>query len=669
MPRNHDEDEKLKTVWSKNLDRCRGIRHQKVRSYASMLSLIRGGMDEELKKAIDAYAGGMVHVPYPKVAAYVSALIPNVLARNPVSRVTPRSMEDEDAGFAIAASKLLEYFASDNRRVEHARLVAMCAIASGLGGFRHCFDRVMKQSSVKYLPIETALWDVSAGPAPGELRWAGYEVTFTIEEARAIFKNDKLKPNGDFGEQASEFLTADWTSKLDGGAAEMPDAKKRGEGPCFTTAVVFERAGTPDDEDVCLDDDSVVLDERMGVDDWDGYSGKERKLILDAKTGEVLDIRPWGFILDPDELPITFLRPTIDPICLWGTAPIVPLRQMQIALTVSLSYNLTRMRREAAAVWALRKDGVKNADAVVKALQSGSDSIILEIDGMPGMKASDFLSRVEAGQLSPTMIQGMEMVNGVFNDVTNYEGLHSSDSPSTDGTATAATISEARKRTSVMNMAVAVDETMRMVCRKDLQIAMSRMDKKSVERRIGGEAGKYWPENPSMFDIRTVDVFVEPGSTRDGADQERAQQLLGISAKLSEMLAVLGNKGIVFPPEVEAKLALEPVRDAARLSGLLDFAAMVPSFAKQATQKPEPPPAPPMPPMAQPMMPPPAAEMQPPMPIPPEMPPEMPPQQDDPIAMAVAAAVAQGVPPDVAEMMVMKAVQEGQGGQGLRLVG
>lgn len=619
-------DEKARAfgeVWKPRLERSRGIRKERLESYDSMMKILGGEEDEAAQKKVAEGQAKQAWVPYAKLRAYVMSAIPSIIERYPSNRVGAVDWADDSAAFAACARELLNVIAKENRRVRHMRLVTKDGLAGGLGVFYHGWSQRLGLPFSRHQPLDKFLIDPEATGAPGTAAWMGREVILPLDAARKAFNRDDLGENCMIAAGAG--LELDLGTNYAFSGADASAESSMGNRPGFKIAVVWRRAGGPENEDLRIADD-----EWMQEGDTDGSPNAPKKLILNTDTGELLHSQPWGFVLDREEFPFTLFQPELDPKKAWARGPLEHLRPIQRVLSTALSLGATRAVETAALLYGFDPDSFDDPAKVEKAIEEGADRGAFRMKNGADIKRA--IQMLDMGSLSPELVKLIDTLNRVVNDLTNYDNLFSSDS-SLSGTAHGAEISERRRQTALMNFAVEADETVEMVGKKDLQIAMSRMPRAEVAKRVKKWAqGDVWPENPSIYEIRAVDVNIEAGSMSSAGDEAKATHWQNLSAKLNEFIAIQGNKGRRLKPEVEFNLGLEPIRRAARLLGADDFASMVPTaedFEEDPPPPPPPPPAPPMPPEP------------PPMPMGPPQPGPM-----DPASEAAVLAAAMGLPPE-----------------------
>lgn len=637
QPEKSDKVLAFESLWKKRILRCQMLRAVRLKEAKAVRDALAARNVKRAAQEAEKEGVPQIVAQYPKMQAYVNSLLPNVLARNPVSRVAPKDMEEESQEFAVAGTKLLEVTAAEQRRVAHARQVARDILETGLGVFLHEFDDRKHLAKASRMNPALALWDADGTSAPGTCRWVGREVVVPLDSAREEFnapwlEGDTVPVSPDRlsqGLDAYENYPFDIAGLSDGERAALQEPAEK----TVRLAIVWMRAEKRDENDVeagewCIDDEKPPKE--------DGT--QPRKMVLVCRSGELLAVRKWGFVLGEDEFPLTFMRGVLSQE-FWPESPLSQLVSMQTALTAALSFNITRAAREAASVYGFTPEACNNPDVVKKGLVDGMDSLIVELK--QGAEIKNVLGKIDMGQLSPVMVQSIDMINAAWNDVTNYDALFRADS-SLASTATGAEISEQRKQTAVASLGTEIDEGMKEVCAKDMQISMSRMSKKMVKRRIG-EYAKGWKDNATVDEIRSVDVQVEPGSMAQGADEAKAQNILEGQAKANEAIAVCQGMGVEFDPVPMCKAQFEPLRQWARYKGMLDFYQLLEKMYETARIKPPPPPPEPAPvmepaPMVDPMM---GAPMAP-VPMP-----------QDPMAMMMGGAPQMGDPAADAELMAL----------------
>lgn len=590
------QEKRAAAIWKARLDACHAIRGKRMELLKSVDAAMEG---EEAKRAaalagqsgetVDAAGNAQIVAHYPKTMAYERGLIPNVLARNSVSRVRPKDGEDSSKQFSLAATRLIQAVAEQNRQVVHMRRAVKFSLRCGLGPLLHGWDTRNLYPSVKSMHPKFLIWDPESDGTPGSARWMGREIVVPLDKARKEYDAPELA--GDDARDDGDSKMLDYGDGYPFFSGDDDSAgNEETQGGRVTLAVVWLLGSERLDKEGADLEDVEAHKWALRGEGTEFSMAEPRKCIIHAKTGKLLATRGWGFVLDRDEFPVTLVRSDID-LGFWGKGQMSPLLAMQRSLTASLSFHLTRACRAAAAWYLIDPEAFIDPQKAREAIANGADLLMLELK--PGYDHKRAIQKIELGELSALQMQAMEVVNMAFNDVTNYDGLFKSDS-ALSGTATGAEISEMRKKTAVAPIESEIDISAQSCDRKTLQIAMSRMNRDMVTTLIGklAEPEGAWNERFKVKEIRSVDVMVEPGSSRAGADEIKASRVLEGQAKVSELVSVSGNLGIKFPPEKVAKALWGPVCEWSRLMGLEEYAAEIGELYKSAEEPPPPPPEP-----------------------------------------------------------------------------
>lgn len=584
--RNQFRDKSLSDRWAARIKSAQGERGEVLRRGANLMSTIRGAPNEQIAKELQEKfkqrTGVALYYPVPMMPSYVNSLIPTILRQSPRSMIKAADPNDKTSvGIARCQSKFLDSVWTDSSRLDHNRLAVMQALSYGVGALLHDYDVHAKRPTAVHLDTRCLLLDRFGTQAPSSMSWIGYERVMPIDVARELYDDPKLQPNlqalsSSMGMGRDSTLPdpmAYPTDTLDEQrlAKAYDTAQTDAANEKIKVVVIYERAGTPDDESIPLSD------LKRDPDDNGGFSGKDRKLTFDAHTWKLLAEEPWGFTLNRGDFPITLVWPTIDPEDVWSYSLLDPVRKMQDMIDLANSILCNNIKQASRIVYLVNETMVADGPNLLEDLKSGKQFVGAKV--VNAKSPDEVFNAKFLVDFDESTLKLLSATMGMFDTTTNRQGLMSAEGLGYS-TATGAEVAQRRTQTSVANPTISVERALREQMVKDVQIAWSKMSGEDAKVYCGSLIGEevktiasdgkevvsyaYWPENPTIRDIRSIDVWIQPNSTLETSGAERARTIMELIKTLVELVGVSASLGLQVVPEKYASLIVGPVRTALR---------------------------------------------------------------------------------------------------------
>jgi len=560
-------NEALRKKWSNQIQLARAIRSDWVKTGDDIHRSISGEADmETYRKAREKFGeipSSERYTPWPKMSGFVNALLSILLRQNARVRVRPNDPQDpESVGRASCDTALLASIQTTSRRIEELRIAGYDALVYGNGALLHEYDEHNNDVGCRSILVDDLLVDPHGRAAPSSMAWRGYEQTIPLKLARKQYKQPDLqsnvaqkKPQGRLNNED----VARWQM------ADEANAER------FRIVVIYERAGVP------LDGSLKMSDVNTDPDEDGGYSGRDRKLTFNAETFELLDESPWGFVLERGEFPITLITPTIDPRNPLAYSALAPIKRLQFLLDFFMSVAATESANSARKLVGINDSGVADSDKLKRDIAGREQLIGYISNGSP----DNIVSQQALGELSDTQLKMLTMAANAFDEASNRPGLMSS-AGTEYATATGAEVAQRRTNASIGIYAGAFEIAIGQLSVKDLQVAHSTMTGDDVAPMVGSKIGQkieaagsdgqpivtyqYWPEDMSIRQIRSLDVYVSPNSTLETSNAERARTVLELGKVAIEAIGVAKNFGMqVEPTKLEQILSQPPMLAASLL--------------------------------------------------------------------------------------------------------
>lgn len=575
-------DKTLASKWVSRVKAARGTRAAALATGRQLLDTLRGVSNTQLDQVLqekykEALGFAELYYPVPLTGSYVNSLIPTILRTHPRTLVRPKDASDPiEIGFSNCATALLSSVWVDNQRLQDCRAAVLDSLVYGVGAVVHSWDKYAKRPGARWISARDLLLDPHGSAVPGTMQWMGYERVMPIEVARKEFDKPSLQPNMQSIETDSQVaanplkgLSVDFDpmaqAALDVAATEDQSAKDR-----FKVVVIYERAGVPHDESMRISAADFSENEDGG------FSGKDRVLVFDAATWELLDERPWGFVLNRGDFPITLVVPTIDPEHSWAYPFLEPVRRLQNLVDMCMSVVANDTKQASRLVNVVNENNCANGAQFLQELADGKQYMNVQT---AGAKPEDIFQSKRLFEGDFASLKTLDVAVGMYDNVTNRQGLMSAQNLNYS-TATGAEVAQRRTQTSVANPSISVEEFLTQQQIKDLQIAMWLMTGEDVAVLVGSLVGaptemddkgnkvksyEFWPEDPTIRDIRSVDVWIQPNSTLETSGAERARTIKEIQNSVIEVMSAAKNLGLQADPqkfaEVVPALTLAAVRE------------------------------------------------------------------------------------------------------------
>ena len=555
-------------AWKAKLASADSERRSHIESITKVHRIISGKADADVKAQLEKLGAGKTWASYPKLHSYILALIPNIMRFQPVQRLRPADPSSAfERGFAANMTQYLKSAQTENRILKHAQVAVYEAIIGGVGCLISGYDAQAGRTYSRAFHAKDLLWDTQGSAIPGSMKWLGREVIFPIAQARKMFNKPDLKANT--GTSKESEAMADTLGEFEENDAHYDHQDPSG-GSSIKVAVIYQRGGSPYDEDQPI---SHIFDPEKPADDGDAYSDRDRILYFRSGSWELLGEKPWDFVLDRDEFPITLITPTIDPENVWAYAAVDPLIRIQEIIDVCLSFNVNRGNAVSKDLYIARKNSGISEEELRAAIESPKDRKVVFMDGTQ-YDPEDVVHRVITGDLSESMQKMIQIMDSIFRDVTNYDNLKANGGGSE--TATEAEIGQERLQAGLANYSSAIEEGFKDCARKESQLALNFMSGEEMARITGSLVGRellpgqyeYWPEDPTPRMIRGIDVWVEPGSADASSNAEKARAILQLSGRVNEAMGVMANIGMMPSSQAAYEMTFGPIIEAAKLMGL-----------------------------------------------------------------------------------------------------
>lgn len=550
----------MQKKWGNAVRLARAIRSDWIVIGDDVHRVVSGEADTETYRKMREKFGEMPsterYTPWPKMSGFVNSLISVLLRQNARVRVRPTDPLDRVAvGRAACDTAFLASVATTTRRNEEMRIAGYDALVYGVGAMLHEYDEHNKSVGCRSILVDDLLLDPHGRAAPSSMAWRGYEQTIPLELARKQYKNPDLQPNVVQGRR---------TEKLDPNQVarwQMIDEENQRR---FRIVVIYERAGVPLDGSMKMSD----VDTKPNEDG--GYSGRDRKLTFNAETFELLEEGPWGFTLERGEFPITLITPTIDPRNAWAYSALAPIKRLQYLLDFFMSVAATEAANASRKLVGINSQGAADAETLKSDIAGRKQLVGYLTNGNP----DGIVNQQPLGELSATQLKMLEIAGGAFDEASNRPGLMSSQGTEY-ATATGAEVAQRRTNASIGVYAGAFEIAIGQLSVKDLQVGHSTMTGEETYPMVGSKIGtkteavgtdgkpvityEFWPEDMTLRELRSIDVFVSPNSTLETSNAERARTILELGKVAIEAIGVGKNLGLqVDTAKMEPILSTPP---------------------------------------------------------------------------------------------------------------
>jgi hypothetical protein len=487
---------------------------------------------------------------WPLFQGYLSNLIyqrPNVTAK-------AVRKGDEALQRAKVNSKVMNYVLRETHYETETRLAISDALIYGCGAKEQRINREKGDiATSEWVSIKDILVDPDANTNIRTVGWVAKKFTMRLTTARKLYAKAISKEIGP--------LTASsgMEEQEKPGSTGKPSEQKGVAGDSITLYRIYLRGDDPVAEDTSEENEPNKSTLPEG-DEKDTHKsalqkhleGSGNKVITIALGYPViLDERPWPYVLDNDEFPITFYRVHLYPGKFLPHSPFKPLLPLQKSMNWATTFAITQMRTMSQIKFVVDKSQMSGvADEEIEKLVSLDDREVIITNG----RMADAVQRVDFGTISQHPLQMLPLMQQQFDDISGFQELFGGMRGARS--ATEADIREQRAQTNSALMLQAVESSMNEDVRHMLQIMFSVTPLKKIEKIVGPEelyvfddAGEptasFWQIGMPVEDIRCeVDILLEPGSTRRvNRDQEVNDRInlldrkTGLLKMLTEMMA------------------------------------------------------------------------------------------------------------------------------------
>lgn len=570
-----DDREMLKcSAWQKRIKKAEEVQRDWLETGRQIKQFIEGSQwnpEDDLGSPVNDWMRTTNNRLWPLFQGYLSNLIyqrPNVTARAVRSG-------DEALQRAKVNSMLMNYVLRESRYAEHTRLAVSDALIYGAGAKEQRVDPHRGDICVsRWVNIEDVLVDPSANTTIDSVAWVAKRFTMSLSKARRVFKGALKKGvelTADKSGDGKKPSSTGKTSERVGTADEMDEVITlyriylRGDDPVLDD-------GDPDDPDnkTTLEPTSAKVegsDEKSALQKHLEESGN-KVITIAMGYPYILDERPWPFVLDHDEFPITFFRAHLYPGKFLPHSPFKPLLPLQKNLNWAMTFMITQMRTMSQTKFVVDQSMFQGNEDEIEKLTSLDDREVIRTNG----RFKDALERIDFGTLSSIPVQMYPFMEGAFDDISGFQELFGGMRGARS--ATEASIREERAQTNSALMLQAIESAMLEDCRHMLQIMFSVTPLEKVIDIVGEEealvfedpmtrvpVASFWDPEMKPAMIRSeVDVLLEPGSTRRvNRDQEVNDRINLMDRKVNLLNAI------------QTMLATGIVADQNGLAAILDF--------------------------------------------------------------------------------------------------
>lgn len=486
---------------------------------------------------------------WPLFQGYLSNLIyqrPNVTAK-------AVRKGDEALQRAKVNSKVMNYVLREGGYENHTRLAISDSLIYGAGAKEQGVDRERGDiGRSKWVNIEDVLVDPEANTTLDTVGWVCRRFSMRLSTARRIYK----KAIDECGDPLTADSGIEDHEKKDKASEQLGD-----KGPAddsITLYRIYLRGDDPAVDDADADDKNNETN--LPADETDAemsalqkhLEGSGNKVITIAMGYPcILDERPWPFVLDHDEFPITIYRTHLYPGKFLPHSPFKPLLPLQKNLNWAVTFLITQMRTMSQTKFVVDQSQFGGNDEEIEKLVSLDDREVIRTNG----RMADAVQRVDFGTLSSQPLQMLPLMQQQFDDISGFQELFGGMRGARS--ATEADIREQRAQTNSALMLQAVEHAMTEDVRHMLQIMFSVTPLEKIEEIVGPEelyvldeqtgepVRSFWQIGMEPAKIRSeVDIMLEPGSTRRvNRDQEVNDRInimdrkVNLMKMLQEMLA------------------------------------------------------------------------------------------------------------------------------------
>ncbi len=492
---------------------------------------------------------------WPLVQGYLSTLVhqrPNV---------TAKPVHDGEAARQRAKvnSKFMNYVLRETRYEEHTRNTVRDAITYGVGFKEQTIDRERGDiPTSRWVSAEDVLVDPNANTVISSVGWIARK--YTLQPSKGLGEDgggtDKKVSTG---KKASEHIGG-------GDEDEMITLYRiymRGDDP---TEDDDAQPNSKNNKSSSKGSDGEVDPIRSAVQKHIEKSGN-RVITLSIDHPELLDERPWPFVLDHDEFPITPFRVHSVPGAFLTHSVLKPLVPLQKQLNWATTFLITRMRNSSQRKWVIDKSRFQGGEEEIEKLTSRNDDEVIKTAG----RMQDAVYPLEMDALPTSILQMLPILQDQFDAISGFQELFGP--MKSARSATEADIRDQRAQTNSALMLQSIEVGMLEDIRHMMQMAFSFTPLKRLMKIVGPEelvaetdpltgqiATIYWNLDMTPEEIRSeVDILLEPGSTRRvNRDQE-------VNDRVNIMDRKSGYMKTIFD-----YLAAGLIKDEAGLQAILD---------------------------------------------------------------------------------------------------
>lgn len=538
MSLNKDDERTLKcSMWKNRLKKAQDSQREWIEVGRQIKTFIEGDQwnpEDDMGTPANDWMRTTNNRLWPLFQGYLSNLIyqrPNVTAKAVRSG-------DEALQRAKVNSLLMNYVLKESRYAGETRLAVSDALIYGCGAKEQRVDRHRGDICVsKWVNIEDVLVDPGADTTIATVGWVARRYSMSLSKARRVFKKAL-----DGGPELSADRAGMEGQKKKGSTGSS--SERVGNGETMDEMVTLYRIYLRGDDPVLDDGDEDDPDNKTNLPETDAKTeGSEEKSALQKHLEEsgnkvitiamgypyILDERPWPFVLDHDEFPITFFRAHLYPGKFLPHSPFKPLLPLQKNLNWAMTFMITQMRTMSQVKFVVDQSQFQGNEEEIEKLTSLDDREVIRVNG----RFKDALERVDFGALSNIPVQMYPFMQGAFDDISGFQELFGGMRGARS--ATEASIREERAQTNSALMLQAVEDSMLEDIRHMLQIMFSVTPMEKIVEIVGEEevlvmqdpltpipVASFWNPEMQPAAIRSeVDILLEPGSTRRvNRDQE-----------------------------------------------------------------------------------------------------------------------------------------------------
>lgn len=507
---------------------------------------------------------------WPLFQGYLSNLIyqrPNVTAK-------PVRKGDDSIQRAKVNTLLMNYTLKESRYADETRLAVSDALIYGCGAKEQRVDGHRGDLCVsRWVNIKDIIVDPGADTTIQSVGWVARRFSMSLSKARRIYKKNLRE-----GVELSADRAGQENSKKGGSTGKS--SERVGGGETMDEMVTLYRIYLRGDDPVLDDGDPSDPDNKTSLPATDAKTeGSAEKSALQKHLEEsgnkvitiamgypyILDERPWPFVLDHDEFPITFFRAHLYPGKFLPHSPFKPLLPLQKNLNWAMTFMITQMRTMSQVKFVVDQSQFQGNEEEIEKLTSLDDREVIRTNG----RFKDALERIDFGSLSAIPTQMYPFMEGAFDDISGFQELFGGMRGARS--ATEASIREERAQTNSALMLQAIEGSMLEDIRHMIQIMFSVTSLAKVASVVGEEnvvklpdpltnteMASYWNTAMTPEEIRAeTDIELEPGSTRRVNREQEVNDRINIldrKVNMFNMIATGLAQQVINPNQLQPLL-------------------------------------------------------------------------------------------------------------------